>query len=134
VDSINIFENHLPIIRYRLSKDDFDNMYGISGKILLTGYELDNETQDYLASNPDIPFEIPRIVEVVHKLFKSDTVPSFEIIKDEESFVTKHLAITFSIQNKTYDEILAIWTIVSKQVYSEMDILTAKKIAVLIDG
>lgn len=123
-----------PLIEYVTPDNEFEGMYRVSAKILLTGYELDYESQQFLADNPDIPFELPRIAEIVQSIVKDHIIPTFDVIMDEEAMNVRRLAINFVIRDKKYEEVLNIWTEISKKVYSQMSTETAKKIAILVDS
>jgi hypothetical protein len=58
-------------------------MYRISNEILLTGYDITKECQEFLDDNPDIPLEIPRIYETTNQVIGTEIKPVFEIIRDE---------------------------------------------------
>jgi hypothetical protein len=116
------------------SQSTFYDMQRLSNHILLTGYNLNLEVQQFLDENIDIPFEIPKIVSIVNRILSIEISPSFELIEDQEDLSLRRLAIIFTISDREYDAILNLWNVASREVYQNIDISTAKKIAIILDG
>jgi hypothetical protein len=112
----------------------YDDIHRISNQILLTGYYIEKDCQEFLNDNLDIPFEIPRINEIANQVTGTELNPVFEIITDEESLELKRLAIIFKIKGYSYDQILRIWDNVSEKVYAGLNTITAQKISVILDN
>jgi hypothetical protein len=119
---------------YTLTKNEFAKMYSISDRILLTGYKIDPECQQFLDENPYIASAIPEIANLVNKTLNMDIVPTLEVIKDEESLDVRRLSFNFIIKNKSYEEILKLWDFASAQVYQNLNDTIATKIAIVLDG
>lgn len=106
----------------------------VTSNTMLSGYEFDSEVQEFLDRNFDVLTFIPDIVEKVNTVLPKQSLPSFEIIEDEEIPDDERLGITFKIQDKPYDEILKIWDNVSSKVYENLSESLSKKIAIILSG
>jgi hypothetical protein len=111
-----------------------DVMYKLSNQMLLTGYTFDDESQQFLNENQDVGFAIPQITNLVNSVLRTEIIPVLEVVRDEESFNVRRLSIVFNVAGKSYQEILRIWDNVSKEVYSNISDIVARKISIVLDG
>jgi len=103
-------------------------------KVSITGLIIDHQGEEFLNQNMDVVLAIPEIISAVNKTIGYDMIPTLEIIEDEESANVRRLAFVFTIKDKKYEEILNMWDVVSKNVYEKLNDVTAKKIAIILEG
>src|SRR5919198_612042 len=108
-------------------KTEMEKIFSISNQILLTGYNLSHECQEFLNQNQELALAVPEITNLVNNALNDSIVPSLEIIEDyEETSDVKRLSITFKIPNKPYEDILKMWDAASTNVYQNIDAAIAK--------
>jgi len=101
----------------------------------LLGYLINKEqVHTFLSKNIDVFLIIPDVVQRANEVIGSKIVPDLEIINDDEIPEQDRLALMFKIKNKSYQEILDMWNVVSKKAYENLDISTSKKMSVILDG
>lgn len=102
-------------------------------KFEFVGLDINQEVSDFLNRAPSVTLRMCEITDIVNNALGFDIVPKLELMHDEESYESDRLAFVYSIQGKTYDDVLKIWDDVAEDVYNRLDLETAKKISIMLD-
>lgn len=103
-------------------------------KFHLTGFQFDTPISEFLDLNFDVALKLPEIVNQVNSITGLELSPRFELVNDEETGEVSGVVFQYTIPNKTYEEILDLWDKVSEEVCKNLDIDTAKKVSIILNG